>query len=530
MKYAVLLLVLTILPVLGAQAAVDGFTVDTVQNPASQPRAMAFAPDGRLFYTEFLTGNIRIIATPTTAPTLLATPFATVTALDTTGPDCGLHGIAFDPAFASNGFVYVAHTTGPGSNPRLVIKRFEETSPDIGTNETTIYGPIAMGAAGENHGGRIVFGLDGKLYVGVGDGASSVSFGGANAQNATDERGKILRIESDGQIPVDNPSVGSAVYALGLRNPRGLAFNPTNNDLFVTDTGNPLASGDDELNRILASGNYGWDTNGQSGDQSNPSYTNPAWIVPDPGSPTFDTPSAVAFYPSSFSPPPTNPYPAAGFRGGAAYLASEAASGAILRVLLHGADEAVGIASRPFASFPQAVTDIVFGPDAALYVATQGVIYRVWYSGQQAGTSPPTADAGTDFAVDEDAAATLNGTGTTDPDLPLDILSYTWRQVGGSPTVTIIDPTLVTATFTAPLVTFTQTLTFELLVTDTDGGADSDFVIVTVNNISNPEPPGEDSGWEDRVEGGCIAAPAGIALLMPLALLLLGARRRRRIR
>jgi hypothetical protein len=105
-----------------------GFAAEVVVNPVAGGRAMAFAPDGRLFYTEFAGGRIMVVNDPTGAAT---TPeeFATVSGLVSPGGnDAGLHGIAPHPAFpldpgeGANRFLYVCHTTGtPGSPRRLAL-------------------------------------------------------------------------------------------------------------------------------------------------------------------------------------------------------------------------------------------------------------------------------------------------------------------------------------------------------------------------------------------------------------------------
>lgn len=503
---------------LNAQSVIPGFgfgttsgTPEILQDPAAQPRALAFSPDGRLWYTEFATGQIRIITTPTTTPTLLATPFATVSAFVTSpGTDMGLHGICFDPAFSTNRFVYVAHTSGTLGNPSLVIKRFTE---DTGTpntalagSETTIFGPISMTASGQRHGARIAFGPDGKLYVTVGDGGGAFSASGVRAQDNAQNLGKILRLESSGAIPVDNPISGSPVFARGLRNPRGIAFNPADNVPFVTDSGNDSPATVDELNRVPQGAlNFGWDVSGLSGDQTNAAFTNPAFSF------TAGTlPSGAAFYPTGAS-----NFPADGYRTGIIYVGGESASGRVWRVILHGANSTLGITTKQFASFTQPVRDLAFGPDGKMYVATDGVLYRIAYIGNQS-TNDPVANAGPDTSFNEGASVTLSAGLSSDADVGT-TLTFTWRQVGGSPTVTLTNATAVNAGFTAPQVTFNQVLTFEVIVEDGFGGVDSDFVLITINNVGGSGGGGDDGGSNVGEEGGCASGQGAL----PLALLLL---------
>ncbi|MCC6464659.1 MAG: PQQ-dependent sugar dehydrogenase [Planctomycetes bacterium] len=543
MKATFLLASLLMASVLGAQApsVAGGFALDVVLNPVVTGRAFAFSPDGRLFYTEHSTGQIMVVTNPTTTPGA-PTVFATVSGyVGPTSNDCGLHGIVFDPAFPAstsdpnNRYIYVAHTTGTAGAPQLVVKRFTENVAALGTalggSETAVVPAIAMGSAtGTNLGGRLRFGPDGKLYVGVGDGGAALAIAGAAAQSTTSSLGKVLRYNSNGSVPVDNPVSLNPYWARGLRNPRGLAFNPSTNDLFATDNGNP-PTGADELNVGVAAGNYGWDTTGTSGTQVNPAYNNPALVLPA----DFE-PSGIAFHPSS-----GGSFPAAGYRAGCLYLGCEntaasvtfpvvgAKAGAmVVRVVLSGGNERTAVGMWPLVtSFTTAVRDLAFGPDNHLYILTDTVLYRLRYTGNTS-VNAPVAVAGVDQTVNEGAPVTLNGAGSSDADAG-DVLRYTWRQIGGSTVVSLTNATTSVATFTAPSVPFTQNFTFELLVEDGNGGVASDVVLVTVNDVGGGGGGGDSDKelLEAPGEGGCAAHLAGGALalwLLPLALW----RRRRR--
>jgi glucose/arabinose dehydrogenase len=117
-------------------------------------------------------------------------------------------GIAFDPAFATNRFIYLYYTRA-GSPVKNRVSRFtpSATNPDVVEpgSEVIILDNIASDA-GNHNGGAIHFGLDGKLYVGVGDGGSFPN----NGQSLSTLSGKLLRINSDGSIPSDNPFVGTS--------------------------------------------------------------------------------------------------------------------------------------------------------------------------------------------------------------------------------------------------------------------------------------------------------------------------------
>ncbi|MBI1886213.1 MAG: PQQ-dependent sugar dehydrogenase [Chloroflexi bacterium] len=205
---------------------------------------LEFAPDGRLFYNELRTGRVRTVEGGRLQPEPLATLNVQATG------EHGLLGLALDPDFQSNRYVYVFFTvpdeTGAAVEQRVV--RFTEMD-GRGTDRTVILKGLPAGGCCHN-GGRLAFGPDGKLYVSLGDAGSPDL-----AQDLDSLAGKILRVNRDGSTPNDNPFPGSPVYARGIRNSFGLAFHPKTGELFATDNG---PAGHDELNVIVAGGNYGW--------------------------------------------------------------------------------------------------------------------------------------------------------------------------------------------------------------------------------------------------------------------------------
>lgn len=221
-----------------AESPSNGLDVEMVADGLSFPVTIACTLNGRIFFNELQTGNIRIIQNGTPLPT----PFATV-AVSANGEN-GLIGLAFDPDYENNRFVYIFHTHPNPLRNRIV--RFTDVN-NIGTDETVIIDNLP--AARIHIGGNIGFGPDGKLYVTIGDVSNP-----ANSQSLGNPAGKILRYNRNGSIPADNPFPGSPIFALGLRNSFDFTFHPITGIIYATENGPDC---DDELNRIIEGGNYG---------------------------------------------------------------------------------------------------------------------------------------------------------------------------------------------------------------------------------------------------------------------------------
>jgi len=240
-----------------------GFT-ETQISGLSGPTAMEFAPDGRLFVC-LQGGQLRVIKNGA----LLTTPFVTIS-VDSTG-ERGLLGVAFDPNFASNNFVYVYYTVSTSPRHNRVSRFTAQGDVAAAGSEVVLFELDNLSTATNHNGGAIHFGPDGKLYVGVGENAN-----GANSQTLANLLGKILRINSDGSIPSDNPfnatATGNnrAIWSLGLRNPFTFAFHPATGRLFINDVGQSTW---EEINDGIAGSNYGWPTT--EGATSNPAFRSP---------------------------------------------------------------------------------------------------------------------------------------------------------------------------------------------------------------------------------------------------------------
>ena len=214
---------------------------------AIQAVSMAFAPDGRLFFTEKNSGEVRIMQ----GNRVLEEPFIKLKGLHL-GAHQGLLGIALDPDFQNHPFVYLYYTYNENKTGDIFnrVMRFTD-SLNRGSDEKILLDKIPADPDGEFAGGALAFGSDGKLYITVGHAATL-----NNPQNVSSLLGKVLRINSDGTIPSDNPYPGSPVYTLGHRNMFGIAFDTTGKGL-VTENGEAHY---DEINILEKGANYGFPT------------------------------------------------------------------------------------------------------------------------------------------------------------------------------------------------------------------------------------------------------------------------------
>src|SRR5215208_6503780 len=293
-------------PAHSATKVPTGFT-DKLVAQINNTTSMAIAPDGRIFVLQ-KGGKIRVIKNSQ----LLSKPFITLTT------DAsffrGLLGITLDPNFSTNHYVYVFYTaTSPTLHNR--VSRFTANG-DVavaGSEKVLLDLPaIPDPNQGAHYGGSLRFGAEGKLYVGVGDGANDGTNPLAiNSQSIDDLNGKILRINSDGTIPIDNPFYGPTsgddrIWALGLRQPISLDVQSGTGRMFVNEVGEDSWEEIDEVAQDPTQGaiNYGWpDYEGFA--PSPPSlqnYQDPLLAYPHPGispDPTVATGCAItggAFY------------------------------------------------------------------------------------------------------------------------------------------------------------------------------------------------------------------------------------------
>ncbi|MHB8717970.1 MAG: PQQ-dependent sugar dehydrogenase [Candidatus Dormibacteria bacterium] len=187
--------------------------------------ALAFAPDGRLFWT--VRSGAVMVWQDGAAHTFASVPTVTAEAGGSYS-ERGLLGLAISPSFSTDRFVYAFYSDADRATQHVI--RWHDCR-GIGTAATVI---VTLPAGGDccHKGGRIAFGADGKLYVTLGDEHSA-----AAAQNPGDPRGKVLRFNPDGSVPADNPfGAGNPAWAYGLRNPFGIAFS-AGGQLAITSNG-----------------------------------------------------------------------------------------------------------------------------------------------------------------------------------------------------------------------------------------------------------------------------------------------------
>lgn len=364
-----------------AQQPASVETISTQSGPVTverlaqldNPWGMAFLPDGRLLITE-KPGQLRVYAEGK-----LSEPITGVPMVDYQGQG-GLLDVEVDPDFARNRFVYLSYSEAAEQQPDV-----ESDDPDPRLGEfQDLTDTVLKGAAvvrgeldglqlrnvtviwrqepkmiGRGHfGGRLVFAPDGKLFISSGDRQRFEP-----AQDLGSNIGKIVRINADGSIPDDNPFLSEAgalgdVWALGNRNPLGLAINPASQQLWEHEMG---PAGGDELNVIEPGKNYGWPVVSQGdhyNDASIPLHqTQSEFVAPIRSWNPSISPSGMAFYSGDvFS----------GWRGN--LLLGGLSSEALIRLTLDGGN----VTGEERIDMQRRIRDVIQAPDGAILLLSDG--------------------------------------------------------------------------------------------------------------------------------------------------------------
>ena len=451
-----------------------GFSETLIATGLQSPTAMQFAPDGRLFVAE-QGGRLRVIKNGA----LLSAPFLTLT-VSSVG-ERGLLGVAFDPDFATNRFVYVYYTaTTPAIHNR--ISRFTANGDvAVAGSEVVILDLNNLSSATNHNGGALAFGPDGKLYAAVGENAN-----GANAQSFANLLGKMLRINKDGSIPTDNPFYGTAsgqnrlIYSLGLRNPFTFAFNPVLSQMFINDVGQNTW---EEINDGLPGANYGWpDTEGTTTDAR---FVSPRYSY------NHSTSGVCAITGGAFYAPGTPQFPSEYQND---YFFADYCAGWIRKL-----DPAAGNSVVTFATGILSPVDLKVGDDGALYYLARGgggTVYRISY----AASAPSITTQPTSRTVAPGASVTFSVRASGPAPL-----RYQWQRNGTN----IAGATAQDYTFVAAAAD--NGARFRAIVSNDSGSATSSDATLTVTSNQAPSGTITQPAAGTLYSGGNVISYAGTA-------------------
>lgn len=232
------------------------FDVVTVASGLEHAWAVAFLPQGKMLVSE-RPGRLRVVAKDGT----LSAPVTGLPAMDVRGQG-GLLDVVTDPDFTKTGLVYwtYAESRDGGNGTAVARGKFVDGPAPKMENVQVIFRQTPTLNSSLHFGSRIVFGRDGKLFIGLGE--RSIEEGRHQAQRLDGHLGKVVRINPDGTVPSDNPFIGHAgakseIFSIGHRNIQSAALHPTTGELWEVEHG---ARGGDELNVVRKGKDYGWPT------------------------------------------------------------------------------------------------------------------------------------------------------------------------------------------------------------------------------------------------------------------------------
>jgi glucose/arabinose dehydrogenase len=459
---------------------------DAIVAKVTAPTALAWTPDGRMLITQD-SGQLRIVRNGQ----LLAMPALDLTTRICSGGERGLLGVAVDPKFATNHYIYLfwshnAHrycgqegTNTP--NNRVTRHTLGDNNVVVAGSEKVLVDHIRSQRINHNA-GDLNFGADQLLYVSVGDGGCVLNDAtlcgplNTNSRRLDIPHGKILRVTRAGAVPTSNPYVGAVgarrctlptgpqagsgpcteTFASGFRNPFRFAQVPGTNRFYVNDVGQEHW---EEIDSLVRGADYGWNVReghcatGSLTDCSPTAYTDPihdySHAATGCGSIT-----GGAFVPDGVWPAPYS----------GSYLFGDYVCGKIFRLVPQAGG---GFTQEEFLTGVGAPVHLEFGP----YGATQALYYLDYMGGAVHRVTPAAANTApvADFWQRPDGlTVTLDGTASHDPDIGDAVASYRWN-FGDGTSATTVTPR---PTHTYPAAgDYTATLT----VTDTRGATSAPF-------------------------------------------------------
>ena len=424
-----------------------------------------FLPDGRMVCGELRSGKVRLIENNTLTPEPLI-DLDVFAGWKAPGifDEQGLVGLAIDPNFDANGYVYVHYTylaDAASNDTARRIARYTMVD-DRFTEEKVLLEGIP--GAKQHVGGPIEFGPDGKLYITGGEAGRR-----AKADDLDSPLGKTLRINPDGSIPQDNPFPGEPYYTMGHRNIFGIAFHPITGIPYTTENGEKT---NDEINILYPGKNYGWpNVNGTTND---PKYISPLYAT----GPGTIAPTEAEFYTG-------DKYPQE-FANNLFFLAYNTRS--LERIQLVGPDSDIvtSYVSYPLPNtFPGSYADIELGPDGYFYVSDFKSISRVLFERSNIPSSiTVSAPASGETASETIITATLvDDGGRPIADVPMSLL------VSGEPRTAVQTNEDGKATFSyIPLSAGTLTLVARFDGSEKYLASTSDEITLTVEGPSTLPP------------------------------------------
>jgi glucose/arabinose dehydrogenase len=333
------------------------------------PWGLGFLPDGRLLATE-RPGNLRVISPQGEIST---TPVAGVPPVDHRDHG-GLMDVVVDREFGHNRYVYLSYTeAGTGAEAKrngLAIARGRlDLDATALTDVEVIFRQVPKTESGENLGGRMALAVDGTLFMTIGDGREDAER--VKAQDLGSHHGKVIRIRTDGTVPVGNPFVHTPgarpeIWSYGHRNPQGIFLHPESGEVWTCEHG-PF--GGDEVNITRPGRNYGWPIISHGCE-----YDTCARIGEGPTKDGMEQP-LTHWAPHSIAPSNCLIYSGArrpAWRGNL-FLGSLAGM-ALWRVELSGPSTSPLVVSREplFKELEQRLRDVREGPDGRIYLLTDG--------------------------------------------------------------------------------------------------------------------------------------------------------------